>query len=156
MHPALATLITLTSLAVIIALSAWGVQKGKISGELARKSVHVGMGIICMTFPWLFDSVLAVQILAAIAIATLLLVRVTQLKKSLGAALFSVKRISIGELLFPLAVAWLFTMASGQPTLYCISLLLLTLADTASALAGSKIGKNTYQTTDWKACLVTV
>ena len=100
-----------------------------------------------MTFPWLFNSVLAVQIVAAIAIVILLLIRGTKLRTSIGSALFSVKRLSIGELLFPLAVAWLFTLANGKPTLYCISLLLLTLADTAGAFAGSKFGRNTYSTT---------
>ena len=65
MHPALSILVTLTCLGVIILLAAWGVKTGKISGELARKIVHVGMGVICMSFPWLFQSVLAVQLLAA-------------------------------------------------------------------------------------------
>ena len=147
MHPALSILVTLTCLGVIILLAAWGVKTGKISGELARKIVHVGMGLICMSFPWLFQSVLAVQLLAAFAIITLFAIRVTKLRRTLGTALFSVERLSIGELLFPLAVAWLFTLGWEQPILYCISLLLLTLADTAGALAGSKFGKVTYQTT---------
>ncbi|MFK7910510.1 MAG: diacylglycerol/polyprenol kinase family protein [Akkermansiaceae bacterium] len=147
MHAALSIPITLACLGVIILLSAWGVKTKKLSGELARKVVHVGMGLICMSFPWLFDSVLAVQLLAAFAIITLLVIRITKLRKSLGTALFSVERLSIGELLFPLAVAWLFTLGWEQPVLYCISLLLLTLADTAGALAGSKFGKATYKTT---------
>ena len=105
------------------------------------------MGIICLSFPWLFDSVFAVQALAGIAIISLLVVRITKLRKSVGSALFSVDRISIGELLFPLAVAWLFTLGWDKPVIYCISLLLLTLADTAGALAGSKYGKKIYHTT---------
>ena len=120
MHPALSILITLTCLGAIILLAAWGVKTGKISGELARKIVHVGMGLICMSFPWLFQSVLAVQLLAAFAIITLFAIRVTKLRRTLGTALFSVERLSIGELLFPLAVAWLFTLGWEQPILYCI------------------------------------
>ncbi len=147
MHPAISIIITLACLGMIILLSAWGVKTKKLSGELARKVVHVGMGLICMSFPWLFDSVLAVQLLGAFAIITLLVIRITKLRKSVGTALFSIERLSIGELLFPLAVAWLFTLSWEQPILYCISLLLLTLADTAGALAGSKFGKATYQTT---------
>lgn len=147
MHPVLAIIITLASLGAIILISAWGVNTGKLSGELARKSVHVGMGVICLSFPWLFDSPLPVQILAAAAILTLLCVRITRLRQSIGSALFSIDRLSIGELLFPLAVAWLFTLAQDKPLLYCISLLLLTLADTAGALAGAKYGKKIYQTT---------
>lgn len=147
MHPAISILITLICLGIIIALAAWGRHSGKLSGEIARKSVHVGMGLICLSFPWLFDSVLAVQLLAGFAIITLLTVRVSKLRKSVGSALFSVERISIGELLFPLAVAWLFTLSWDKPLLYVISLLLLTLADTAGALAGSRFGKKIYQTT---------
>ncbi len=147
MHPAVAILIILACLGALILVSAWGVRTGKLSGELARKSVHVGMGAICLSFPWLFDSPLPVQILAAAAILTLLCIRVTQLRQSVGRSLFSIDRLSIGELLFPLAVAWLFTLAQDQPLLYCISLLLLTLADTAGALAGGKYGKKIYQST---------
>ncbi|NWK54159.1 hypothetical protein HW115_00935 [Verrucomicrobiaceae bacterium N1E253] len=104
------------------------------------------MGFICLSFPWLFQSVLAVQILACSAVILLLVIRLSNLRNSVGSALFSVERLSIGELLFPAAVAWLFTLSWDQPVLYCISLLLLTLADSAGALAGSKLGKQYYQT----------
>jgi phytol kinase len=147
MHPVLAIIITLACLGTIILLSTWGLHTGKLSGEFARKSVHVGMGVICLSFPWLFDSPLPVQILAAAAILTLFCVRITRLRQSIGSALFSIDRLSIGELLFPLAVAWLFTLAQDKPLHYCISLLLLTLADTAGALAGAKYGKKIYHTT---------
>ena len=146
MNPALSILITLACLGAIIAFSALGLKKGKLSAEMARKSVHVGMGFICLSFPWLFDSVTPVQLLAGVAVMSLLIVRLSKLRSSVGASLFSVKRISIGELLFPLAVAWLFTLSWGNPVLYVIPLLLLTLADTAGALAGVKYGKNKYQT----------
>jgi len=146
MHPIISILITLGCLGAIILLSAWGVKAGRLSGEMARKLVHVGMGVLCLSFPWLFDSVLAVQVLAGIAIISLLIIRISKLRKSIGSALFSVERLSIGELLFPLAVAWIFTLGWDKPVIYCISLLLLTLADTAGALAGSKYGKKIYQT----------
>lgn len=146
MHPAGSILITLGILATILTLAAWGCRRNKLSPESARKSVHIGMGLLCLSFPWLFDSVLAVQSLAGIAVVSLLFVRMSQLRHSLGSALFSIERLSVGELLFPAAVAWLFTLGWDQPILYAISLLLLTLADSASALTGSIIGKNTYQT----------
>ena len=147
MHPLISILITLAGLGIVILLAGWGVRAGKLSGEMARKSVHVGMGLLCLPFPWIFDSVLAVQILAGIAVLSLLAVRITKLRQSLGSALFSVKRLSIGELLFPVAVAWLFTLGWDRPLLYGISLLLLTLADTAGALIGTKFGKKLYHTT---------
>lgn len=150
MHPALSILITLTCLGAILATSAWAYRSGKLRAEGARKAVHIGMGLLCLSFPWLFSSALGVQILSACAIVALLIVRTTKLRHSVGTALFSVKRISIGELLFPAAVGWLFTLSWDQPLLYAISILLLTLADAAGALAGSQLGKKIYQTSGGK------
>lgn len=147
MHPALSILITLICLSVIITLSTLGVKKGKLSAEMARKLVHVGMGLLCLSFPWLFNSATEVQTLAGIAVITLLSLRLSKLRHTLGTSLFSVERISIGELLFPLAVSWLFTLSQGNTALYITPLLLLTLADTAGALGGIKYGKTTYTTT---------
>lgn len=129
-------------------------RKEKIGAESARKMVHVGMGMICMTFPWLFDDSQPVLILAGLAVVSILIIRVSRLKSSLGASLFSVKRLSVGELIFPIAVAWLFTLniANEKHTViyYTIPLLLLTLADTVGAIAGTKFGKRIYLTASGK------
>ena len=146
MHPLLAISITLASLILIMAVASWGSRSGKFSSEIARKFVHVGMGILCLSFPWLFDDVWAVQALAGMAVVSLIVVRRSKLRSNIGSGLFSVSRVSIGELLFPIAVAWIFTLSHGSPLVYCISLLQLTLADTASALAGVRYGKRHYQT----------
>jgi len=146
MPAALSITITLLILAAILLMAAKGARSGMLGPELARKMVHIGMGLLCLSFPWLFDSVLAVQLLSATAVLSLLIVRLSKLRRSVGSAIFSVKRLSIGELLFPAAVGWLYTLSWDQPLLYCISLLLLTLADSASALAGSKLGKKIYIT----------
>lgn len=146
MNSYIAILLTLLSLGGIILFSSTGVRRGCLSSEQSRKMVHVGMGLICMTFPWLYQSAVAVQLLAIFAVLSLLALRFTRLRSTIGSALFSVKRLSVGELLFPIAVAWLFTLSFENPLLYVISLLLLTLADTAGALAGSKYGKRIYQT----------
>lgn len=146
--------IVLIALTLLLGLSAILVNKGKIGGESARKLVHVGMGMICITFPWLFRSSFPVVILAATAVLSIFLIRFTRLRVSLGASLFSIKRLSVGELIFPIAVAWLFAMhiANDQPSavFYTIPLLLLTLADTAGAIAGTRFGKVIYQTASGK------
>lgn len=147
MHPAISIIITLCCLGAVMLAASLGVKSGRLTAETARKTVHVGMGMVCLTFPWIFNSVIAVQAMAAIAILTLLVVRISKLRSSLGSALFSVERLSVGELLFPLAVAWLFTLGHDKPVIYAVSMLLLTLADTAGALAGSKYGKKIYHTT---------
>jgi phytol kinase len=43
--------------------------------EIVRKLLHVPMGLITLSFPWLFDRPLPVVLLAAIAILTLLALR---------------------------------------------------------------------------------
>jgi len=145
MPPFFAITIILVCLGTILGISTWGAKSNKLSGESARKLVHVGMGVICLSFPYLFDRVFPVQILALLAIGSLLIVRTTYLRASVGSGLFSVKRLSIGELLFPAAVAWIFTLSIDQPVLYYIAILQLTLADTAGALAGSRWGRQKYQ-----------
>ena len=121
-----------------------------ISAEGARKLVHVSMGMMCLSFPWIFQETQAVVILASIAVLGIILIRTTQLRDQLGVSLFSVKRLSIGELVFPIAVAWLFTMyksgSHSSAVYYTIPLLLLTLADTIGAIAGTKFGKVIYKT----------
>ena len=142
-----AVCITLT---VMMRLCSVLARKKLVSAEGARKLVHVGMGSICLSFPWLFDSMQPVILLAALAVIGIILVRITGLRNQLGTALFSVKRLSIGELVFPIAVAWLFAMyksnSHASAVYYTIPLLLLTLADTMGAMAGTKFGKLIYKT----------
>lgn len=152
MHPdpAIAIILILAIMSLLIVSTSLAVNRGLLGGEAARKSVHLGMGMTCALFPWLFNDVLPVQILAAVSVMSILLIRCTKICHKLGASLFSVSRVSIGELLFPIAVAWLFTLyKSNQVTAvyYVIPLLLLTLADTAGALFGTRHGKSIYKTT---------
>jgi len=125
-------------------------KAGKIGPEMARKAVHMVMGVICMTFPWVFSSPLPVQILGVVSALGIFVLKSTSLKDKLGAALFSVERVSGGEILFPLAVAWLFTLAYETPVLYIIPLLLLTFGDAFGALVGTRYGKRHYQTLSGK------
>jgi phytol kinase len=130
------------------------VKNGRVGGESARKMVHVGMGLICLTFPWLFDEPLPVVILAGVAVVSILFLKLTSLRTSLGASLFSVKRLSVGEVIFPMAVAWLYTLnlanEKQSAIFFTIPLLLLTLADTVGAIAGTRFGKRIYLTASGK------
>jgi len=117
----------------------------KASPEVARKTVHVSMGLTCAVFPWIFDRPLPVWILAGIATFPLLLVRmIPSLREGAGAALHGVKRPSYGELLFAPSVAVVFHWAAGDAILYLIPILILTVADAAGALAGTRWGKRRY------------
>jgi phytol kinase len=117
--------------------------------ELVRKLLHIPMGLITLTFPWLFTSPVPVLVLAAIAIVTLSLLRIyPPLKQSFGSVLGSVERRSLGEIYFPISVALVFWFSQGQPLLFCIPILLLTLADAIAAIIGIRYGKFRYTTTD--------
>jgi phytol kinase len=66
--------------------------------EVARKMIHVVMGLSCATFPWVFERPLPVWILALIATFPLVLIRVLpKLRNGVGSALHGIARPSFGE-----------------------------------------------------------
>ncbi|HVJ47142.1 MAG TPA: hypothetical protein VM511_12190 [Luteolibacter sp.] len=115
------------------------------AAEVSRKSVHVLMGTICLTFPWIFERPLPVWILAALATIPLAAVRmIPSLRAGLGSALHGISRPSYGEVLFAPAVAAVFHYSGGDPFLYGIPIGILTIADAASALGGTRWGTRRY------------
>ncbi|HEX5790776.1 MAG TPA: hypothetical protein VFY13_06460, partial [Luteolibacter sp.] len=68
------------------------------SAEIARKSVHMTMGLVCLSFPFVFDRSAPVWLLALLATASLaLLRRIPSLRRSVGSALHDVGRPSYGD-----------------------------------------------------------
>jgi phytol kinase len=129
----------------------WQVRGGP-HPELVRKLLHMGMGLVTLSFPWVFASAWPVVLLAVLAVAGLLLLRLTPL----GAVLSAVKRPSFGEVYFPVAVAVLFVLyaaadwrpADHRLVLYLVPVLLLAIADAAAALIGVGYGRYHYATSD--------
>ncbi len=128
------------SLGLLLAL----IHKLPLTPEASRKSVHLGMGIICLTFPWLFSTNWHVDLLATLAVTTLLAIR--WMKPPLGKVLHGIERLSFGELLFPIGVAIVFRLANGDLGIYFPAISILTFADTAGALIGKRFGKHIYNT----------
>lgn len=115
--------------------------------ELSRKGVHVGMGLICLSFPWLFQEAWPVLTLAGLAVIGLGAIRIIPaLKRSIGGVLGGVERRSLGEFYFPVAVAAVFILSDGNKLLFIIPVLTLTVADTVGALIGIRYGSARYQT----------
>lgn len=138
---------------IVVALAAlWGgVRRWQVRGslhpELARKIVHVGMGLCCLPLPWLFQSAWPVVGLAALVITGLAAVRTqATLRASLGSVLGGVGRRSFGEIYFPVSVALLFALAHRNVVLYAVPLLILTLGDAAAAVIGTRYGFARYAT----------
>jgi phytol kinase len=132
-----------------IGLLRWYQAAHKPHPEVVRKMLHVIMGGVTITFPWVFSQVWPVWLLAIVSALTLSAIKyLPALKQSVGSVVCSVNRQTYGELCFPLAVAILFTVAHSQPLLYCVPMAILAIADASSALVGMFYGSVKYTTAD--------
>jgi phytol kinase len=128
--------------------------KGKLHPELLRKLLHVGMGMVTLSFPWLFQAAWPVITLGVLASILMLLIRQSSaLRNRLGGVVDGVKRESLGEVYFPVGVAVLFTLAKGDALAFCVPLLLLALGDAVAALIGVRYGSLHYTTDEGKKSL---
>ena len=116
-------------------------KKTNINPEIKRKMFHISMGIVMLTFPYIFKSPYSVGLLAIIALIILFLLKNTKLKNSLGTILYSVDRESAGEIFFVISVFSIFCLSNGDKLLYSIPILILTFADSCAALVGKNYGK---------------
>ena len=121
--------------------------------ELTRKMVHVGMGLVTLSFPYLFHETWPVLILALSSIVLLGSVRLyAPVQRELGSVLGGVDRASLGEIYFPVAVSTVFWMANGDKVLFLVPVLVLALADATGALIGVRYGLARYETDEgWKS-----
>lgn len=108
--------------------------------ELARKTAHVGSGMVVVSFPYLFASAVTVALLAT---SFVLVITVSHRMGSLK-GVHGVERKSLGAFAFPVVVALLFVLARGNPAHYVIPMLVLALADAAAALVGTSYGSVHY------------
>lgn len=105
--------------------------------ELSRKLVHLGSGILCMSFPLLFDQFQYVGLLSTGFLAILILSR----KLNVLNSIHQIERKSIGAYLFPVAVMACFWMSQylGSYIYYYAPLLTLAIADPMACLVGKKL-----------------
>src|SRR5258706_11781469 len=96
-------------------LVCWFDRRGTGAAELSRKLLHVAMGLILCPLPWLFDRPAPVLALCGVYVALLGARRfLAALDNHVGAVIDGVGRRSVGEFLFPVAVAAVFTLAGGD------------------------------------------
>lgn len=135
---------------LIAAMSAvrWLDGRFGLHPEVRRKLMHVGMGLTCAAFPWIFDSAWWVAVACGLSLAVLLWVRRGGgAAGTLGSSLFGVTRRSLGDLCFAIVVVLLFALAE-DPVFYVVPVLVLTLGDAAAALIGIAYGRVRYTTRD--------
>ena len=116
-------------------------KKLKLNGEMKRKLFHMSMGIVMLSFPYIFNSIVSVGTLGVIALIVLFCLKNTKLKDSLGTILYSVNRESLGEVFFVISVFTIFYLSKGDKILYSIPILILTFADSIAALIGKNYAK---------------
>jgi len=149
MHPILGMVLVLAALGGLFAGCRWYAAEYRPHPEIARKSLHVALGLVTLSFPWLFDAPWPVITLAVLAVAVLVAVRrVKVMRETVGEVIHAVHRESTGEIVFPIAVAAVFTLAKGDAVLFVVPMLLLTISDALAALIGVRYGMTHYASTE--------
>lgn len=147
MNPWIAMAAVLTALAGMLAGAGLLTRRGTLSPEEARKTVHLSLGLLSMSFPWIFDAVWPVWVLAAASMLGLAGIRVLRPSHAPErSALHGVSRESYGEFCFPLAVALVFHISADATAPYLLAIATLTFADSAGALVGRRYGRHAYKT----------
>ncbi|MBA3857020.1 MAG: hypothetical protein C0507_08950 [Cyanobacteria bacterium PR.3.49] len=123
-------------------------KKSGCEPELIRKALHVLMGLVTLSFPFIFKETWPVAVLSIVTAVTLSFVGRLKMLDSWGCVLKADGRRSYGHLCFPLGIGILYTSTKGDVLFFCIPVLILTLADAVSALVGIKYGAHKYFTVD--------
>lgn len=134
----------LTALIHILAL-AW--SKFDLDREAVRKALHVVMGTITLSFPWIFDETWPVVALSIISSLFLAAIKISSFNKWRTVVL-APGRKSVGEICFPIAVGLTFMLADGDPYLFIAPVAVLTYADAVSAIIGMRFGRRKFATLD--------
>jgi phytol kinase len=112
----------------------------EISRELKRKALHVGTGLVALSFPLYLTTPWMILTPLGVIVGWMLAVRhLPVLRRRFGSCLHDTKRASYGEIYFALSIASLMLLTADRPLLFVIPLLILTLADAAAAIVGRLI-----------------
>ena len=115
-------------------------RQGKLDVEVSRKLVHMGTGVIVATWP-LFMTWRQIQIFAFIMLVVVVISHHLHLFKSIH----SVKRITRGEILYPIGIL-IIALLEPAPWMFSIAVLHLALADSVAAIVGVHWGHRTRYT----------
>ena len=113
----------------------------KLTPETSRKIIHITMGCVALSFPYIFKYELSVVCLGVLALAALLFMRNNKdLREGVGSALLGVSRKSFGEIYFVISIVIVFVLHKSVFE-YLIPISVLTFADSAAALIGTSYGR---------------
>ncbi len=115
--------------------------------EWSRKLMHVGIGLLALSLPWLFRSPWPVLILCATGATGMVVIKhAARLKETVGCVVGDVARQSAGDVTFAIGIAVVFLLSQGDCLLYSVPVLVLTFADAAAALVGTFYGLFRFET----------
>lgn len=110
---------------------------GPVVAELKRKSLHVGIGVAALAFPFFLHSATAVLSALGLVVAWMLAVRrVPALTARFGCVLTDAGRHSSGEFYYATAIGALLLLPHPGYLSYAIPLLILTFSDSLAAVVG--------------------
>lgn len=135
-------LVIVLMLSALIGVAELLARRTAIQPEWSRKLVHLGGGLGCLLFPLLLSRATTILLLAVVFGGGLWLAEHAGWLQ----CLCRVKRKSRGSVYYPFAIAILFRLTDGQYGIYMSAVLVLTVADTAAALVGSRFGRIRYRT----------
>ena len=137
----------MTAFVVLLGALWWFQRQFSPHPELPRKMLHAGSGLLTLSFPFLFDRLWPVLLLTGGSAALIAAVKFLKpLRKPLGGVVDGVERTTLGEIYFPVSVALVFWLSLGQsPLLFCVPILVLTLADATGALVGIRYGQTRFE-----------
>lgn len=115
----------------------------QVRAELTRKLIHVGTGLLSLSFPLIFRSHWMVLLLCASFFFVLSYSKGKNVLNSIN----GVARKTYGALLFPVSVYLCFFMQewSGDLGMYILPLLILTASDPLAAIIGQKFPYGSFK-----------
>jgi phytol kinase len=115
----------------------------KLPVEQSRKFIHVAGGLVCLLFPFVFNSHWWVLVLALASFLTLLITY----KRKMLPSIHQTKRYSLGSVIFPLPVYACFLMAeiNHNNLFFYLPVSLLAISDTAAEIGGTQWGSISKQ-----------
>lgn len=111
--------------------------------EVTRKFVHLGAGLISLSFAYVFKSPITLLVMLMGFVAAMTFGK----RWHLMTAVHGVERRSAGDLLHPLAIfiTYLFAMKFDKPHFYAIAIAVLSVSDSLAALIGKSYGFKLYE-----------
>ncbi len=130
----LGVLVALAVVLLLLLLAEFLRQKNYIRGELARKFVHMSVGSFVAFWPF-FLSWNEIRLMCLAFVLVVLVDRHFKFFKSVH----SVKRQTVGDILFPIGIG-ITTYISSSPWIFTVAVLYLSLGDGVAAVIGNKYG----------------